>query len=202
MILQQPPPLAAYQVNLQDESHLNIISICHYVMSGFYLLGIVFVIAHFMIMTMVFRMAEKEAIAQKQAIEAAAEAAAVAAAVAEARSADDSSSTESGSPSELLGLPAPATAAPVASSPAAFPKEMIPIFHVFYIMIGGFLVALCVCNVLSGYYIKKRKNQIFTFITAGINCMQVPLGTVLGVFTFIVLTRPSVKMAYGANAPS
>ena len=196
MILQQPPPLAAYQVNSQDESHLNIISICHYVMGGFYLLGIVFVIAHFMIMTMVFRMAEKEAIAQKQAIEAAA------AAEAEARSKDDSSSTEPGSPSELLGIPAPATAAPTASSPAAFPKEMIPILNIIYIVIGGFLVALCVCNVLSGYYIRKRKNQIFSYIIAGINCMQFPLGTTLGVFTFIVLMRPSVKMAYGANAPS
>jgi hypothetical protein len=200
MILQQPPPLAAYQVNSQDESHLNIISICHYVMGGFYLLGIVFVIAHFMIMTMVFRMAEKEAIAQKQAIEAAA--AAEAQAKAEASSADDSSSTEPKSPSELLGLPASASAAPTPSSPVAFPKEMISIFYIFYIVIGSLLVALCVCNALSGYYIRKRKNQIFSYIIAGLNCMHFPLGTTLGVFTFLVLTRTSVKMAYDANAPN
>ena len=71
---------------------------------------------------------------------------------------------------------------------------------IFYVVIGGFLVALSVCNALSGHYIRKRKNRIFSFIISGINCMQFPLGTALGVFTFIVLSRESVKLTYSANA--
>lgn len=42
--------------------------------------------------------------------------------------------------------------------------------------------------------IRKRKNYTFILVIAGINCAFVmPLGTVLGVFTFVVLTRPMVK---------
>jgi hypothetical protein len=29
MILQQPPPMLAHQINAQDEAHLKVISICH-----------------------------------------------------------------------------------------------------------------------------------------------------------------------------
>ena len=76
------------------------------------------------------------------------------------------------------------------------------ILMIFYFVIGTFLVALCVCNVLSGICITKRKNRLFSFIIAGINCMQFPLGTALGVFTFIVLARESVKSAYSMNMRS
>lgn len=186
MILPQPPPLPVYQINSQDESHLNTISICHFVMAGFYLLGIGFVIAHFMIMTMVFRMDKEGAINTTTSpgpviVE-------------------NSSSPAPEEISDMLAIPPPATATPVVTTSAAFPEEIISIFKVFYMIIGGLLVILCVCNVLSGLYIRKRKNRIFSFIVAGINCMQFPLGTTLGVFTFIVLTRDSVRMKYSVNA--
>lgn len=184
-MMQQPPPaLPAYRVNLQDESHLHTISICHYVMAGFYLLGIGFVIVHFIIMSFVFRMAEAE---QTMATSTPGTPIVV------------PSSPAPGDPSSVSGLPPTTTAPPVVTTPSGFPKEIIPIFIIFYIAIGVFLVALCVCNALSGYYIKKRKNRIFSFIIAGLNCMQFPLGTALGVFTFIVLTRESVKMSYSMN---
>jgi hypothetical protein len=191
MILQQPPPMPVYQFNAQDESHLKVISVCHYVMAGFYLLGIGFVILHFMLMSFVFKMAEAE---QNKAT-----------------AAPTPLIVESTSPAPIGEVPAtpeippiitapPSVAAPPAVSPsAAFPKEIIPVLMFFYVAIGGFLVALCVCNALSGHYIRKRKNRMFSFIIAGINCMQFPLGTALGVFTFIVLTRESVKMVYAAN---
>ena len=194
MILQQPPPLSAYQYNAQDEAHLKVISICHYVMAGFYLLGIAFVIMHFMFMSFIFKMAEAE-----QNKTAATPGLLIADSTTPAPTeVIPEGETSTSSPSELLGLP-PSATAPPASPSAAFPKEIIPIFIFFYLAMGVFLVALCVCNALSGHYIRKRKNRIFSFIIAGINCMHFPLGTALGVFTFIVLTRESVKMEYSAN---
>lgn len=195
MILQQPPPLSAYQYNAQDEAHLKVISICHYVMAGFYLLGIGFVILHFMMMSFFFHMAEDQTFNT---------ASTPGLVIVENTSPAPTEvipegETSSSSPSDLLGLPPSATAPPAASAPAPFPKEIIPIFIIFYLAMGVFLVALCVCNALSGHYIRKRKNRIFSFIIAGINCMHFPLGTALGVFTFIVLTRESVKMEYSAN---
>jgi len=37
-------------------------------------------------------------------------------------------------------------------------------------------------------------------IVAGITCLSVPIGTVLGVFTLLVLSRPSVKQMFAHNA--
>ena len=60
MTMQQPPPMPVRQINVQDETHLNLISVLHFVMGGLYLLGIGFLILHYMIMAMVLQMAEAE----------------------------------------------------------------------------------------------------------------------------------------------
>ncbi len=195
MILQQPPPLPAYQIHSNDESHLKIISVCHYVMAGLYLLGIGFVIFHFMIMSWFMGMAETD---YKKA--ASAPAPLIVENTPSVQTGEISEGeTSSEGRSELLGIPAAATATAGTSASAPFPKEILSIFKIFYVIIGTILVALSVCNSLSGHYINKRRNKLFSYIIAGINCMQFPLGTTLGVFTFIVLSRESVKMAYRMN---
>jgi len=80
------------------------------------------------------------------------------------------------------------------------PKEFFVIFRWFYVAFGIWLVASCVVNVLSGIFIGRRKNRIFSMIVAAMNCIHVPFGTVLGVFTLIVLLRPSVREVYEAQA--
>jgi hypothetical protein len=55
---------------------------------------------------------------------------------------------------------------------------------------GGML--LCARN-LSG-----RRAYTLCLVTAGLECLLMPLGTVLGIFTLIVLSRPTVKAAFGA----
>jgi len=42
---------------------------------------------------------------------------------------------------------------------------------------------------------------MFCLIVAGIICIFMPLGTILGVFTIIVLVRPSVKAMFEGQAP-
>lgn len=195
MISQQPPPLAPFQIDRNDESHLKTISVCHYVMAGLYLLGIGFVILHFMLMSIIFDMAEKEhqkTLATPALLSSETASSATTGEMPEGE-------TPAGSPSELLGIPPSFTATPATSASAPFPKEIISIFKIFYVVISIILVALCVCNALSAHFINKRRNKIFSFIIAGINCMQFPLGTALGVFTFVILGRESVKMAYEMN---
>jgi len=41
-----------------------------------------------------------------------------------------------------------------------------------------------------------RKNLTLIYVMAGIMCLGLPLGTVLGVFTFITLSRPSIKASF------
>jgi hypothetical protein len=55
-------------------------------------------------------------------------------------------------------------------------------------------------TIYSGVCIHKRKHRTFSLVMAGINCLSVPFGTALGVFTIIVLTRESVRSQYAQAA--
>jgi hypothetical protein len=87
------------------------------------------------------------------------------------------------------------------------PKELFAVLKWFYIIIGSALVAALIANLLSGVLICKRRGRVFSLVVGGINCIQIPFGTVLGVFTIVVLLRDSVRELYepcnpGVAAPS
>ena len=63
---------------------------------------------------------------------------------------------------------------------------------------AALLAASCLINVLSGVFLGRRKYRAFSLIVAVIDCIHIPLGTVLGVFTIVVLLRPSVREVYEA----
>ena len=52
---------------------------------------------------------------------------------------------------------------------------------------------------LSGRNLRRRQRYMFCMVVAGISCLLIPYGTVLGVFTIIVLMRPSVKQIFGVD---
>ncbi|UCC95765.1 MAG: hypothetical protein JSW40_03185 [Candidatus Omnitrophota bacterium] len=58
-------------------------------------------------------------------------------------------------------------------------------------VLGGWTLAVCL--VCAGRFLVRQKHYLFCLIIAGLSCLCAPLGTVLGVFTIIVLLRPSVK---------
>jgi len=63
-------------------------------------------------------------------------------------------------------------------------------------------VALAVGTFLAGRSLAERKRHLFCLVMAGINAaICTPFGTVLGIFTIIVLLRPSVKQAFGVATP-
>src|SRR5438132_5773700 len=71
--------------------------------------------------------------------------------------------------------------------PAAFAWLFILLpgtFIIFSWIIGGL-------TILSGRRIATRRSRTFSIVVAAIDCLFVPFGTVLGVFTLIVLTRDS-----------
>jgi hypothetical protein len=76
------------------------------------------------------------------------------------------------------------------------PEAIFSIFIIFYIIAGAILVVIGVMNVMSGLFIRVRKNRTFSLVVAGIDCLQFPFGTILGVFTFVVLFRESVTAIY------
>ena len=53
-----------------------------------------------------------------------------------------------------------------------------------------------IANIISARFMQKRRRRLFSLVIAGIDCAWFPIGTVLGVFTFLVLLRTSVKLLY------
>ena len=56
---------------------------------------------------------------------------------------------------------------------------------------------LTALHLLTARRLRQRRGRAFCQIVAGLTCLSFPLGTALGVFTFIVLGRPSVRAAFG-----
>jgi hypothetical protein len=52
---------------------------------------------------------------------------------------------------------------------------------------------LSFCILIAGRFLQRRVRYNAVFVMACIECILMPFGTVLGVFTIIVLSRPSVK---------
>jgi hypothetical protein len=78
------------------------------------------------------------------------------------------------------------------------PAELFEIFKWVYLIFGAWFLTSLVLNLISGLCIRARKHRTFSFVVAGVNCLHIPLGTVLGVFTIVVLARDSVREAYEA----
>lgn len=81
------------------------------------------------------------------------------------------------------------------------PGEQPPQFigWIFTCMGAGMFLAglsLAVCTALGGRFIKRRIRYWFVFVLACFQCSIFPFGTALGVFTIIVLSRPSVKSLF------
>ena len=141
-----PPPIPDIQQQT-DADHLKLLAIFHYVVAGLAVLGLGFILLHYMMMHSIMTRP------------------------------DIWKNQKDGGPT---------------------PAEFFAIFRWFYLVMGALFIAASVANLLSALFLRKRKHRIFSLIVAGINCAQFPIGTALGVFTFIVLMRNSVRESYAA----
>lgn len=70
----------------------------------------------------------------------------------------------------------------------------------FFVVLGGAFVIIgwlvAILTYLSGRYMARRTKRVFSLVMAGVQCAFVPFGTVLGIFTLIVLLRDSVRRLY------
>lgn len=70
-----------------------------------------------------------------------------------------------------------------------------------FVAAAGLLIAAGLtfsgCLAAAGGCLRRRRRYLFCLVMAGVACLAVPLGTVLGAFTLIVLRRESVKRLFG-----
>lgn len=88
-------------------------------------------------------------------------------------------------------------------SPETFAEggEPAPAFMgwMFLVMGGVFVLggwAMAIATFKAGQYLKRRERHTFCLVVAALMCLYVPLGTVLGVFTLVTLTRDSVRALF------
>jgi hypothetical protein len=61
-------------------------------------------------------------------------------------------------------------------------------------LMGGLIVA-------AGVKLSRRTSRTFCLVVAGLECLNMPLGTILGIFTIIVLMRDSVRALFEGEQP-
>jgi hypothetical protein len=94
----------------------------------------------------------------------------------------------------------------VLRDPSSFGRSPPPPF-VGWLMIAAGIAALllswtlAVLTIYSARCLRARRRRQLSVVVAALNCLWMPVGTVLGVFTLIVLSRPSVQGLY-ATPPS
>jgi hypothetical protein len=70
---------------------------------------------------------------------------------------------------------------------------------IFVLVGGGWMLAGWIVGfltILSGRFITRRAHRTFSLVVGGINCVFIGLGTALGVFDIILLTRDDVRREY------
>ncbi|PYJ61967.1 MAG: hypothetical protein DMF42_02940 [Verrucomicrobia bacterium] len=83
-------------------------------------------------------------------------------------------------------------------------EELPPEFLGWIFVVLGLLlfllgVAMAICILIAGRCLSRRKHYTFALVMACIECLFIPFGTILGVFTIIALSRESVKELFAAT---
>jgi hypothetical protein len=79
------------------------------------------------------------------------------------------------------------------------------VFGWFFVVLAAVFItfgwAFAICVLTAGRFLAKRKHYLFCLVMGGVECIFMPFGTVLGVFTIVVLMREPVKQLFGINTP-
>ena len=75
------------------------------------------------------------------------------------------------------------------------------VFKFLGVLMGTIFLLFLVFGVLQivcGYYLKKHSNRLFIFVIAIIQLIEIPYGTILGIFSIIVLSHMSDKEMFSS----
>jgi hypothetical protein len=83
--------------------------------------------------------------------------------------------------------------------PPAFVGWLFIAIAAVLILIGW---SIAVMILIAGRSLARRVRYTYCFVVAAISCIFFPFGTALGIFTIIVLARPSVKSLFQVGSPN
>jgi hypothetical protein len=85
-----------------------------------------------------------------------------------------------------------------ADPPPVFFGWMFVLFGGAFVLLGWILAIL---TAIAGARLKQRRARVFCIVVAAIQCLNMPVGTVLGVFTLVTLSRPTVIAMFDGGPP-
>jgi hypothetical protein len=86
-------------------------------------------------------------------------------------------------------------------------EELPPEFLGWIFAVVGLLlfllgIAIAICILIAGRSLATHRHYWFAFAIACLECLFIPFGTILGVFTIIVLSREPVKALFATTQTS
>ena len=97
----------------------------------------------------------------------------------------------------LIFIFAPGIFGTGSNQPPAFVGWLLVGFASVFILLGW---TFAVFVLVAGRFMARRKHYQLCFVVACVECLFIPFGTILGVFTILVLNRPSVKELFNSRA--
>ncbi len=88
-----------------------------------------------------------------------------------------------------------------AKNSAQPPPEAIMdmLIWIYIAMVAMFFIGMLL-NIMAARFLQARRHRTFCMVVAGLNVLQVPFGTLLGVFTLLVLARDNVRQTFEPTA--
>lgn len=77
------------------------------------------------------------------------------------------------------------------------PRELGWVFAGVGTFVMLFVWTIAALIIVAGRRLLQHRSRTFCLIVAALMCLSIPFGTILGVFTLIVLSRPSVRQLFG-----
>jgi len=83
-------------------------------------------------------------------------------------------------------------------------EELPPEFLGWIFIAAGLLlfllgIAMAICILIAGRCLSARNGYTFALVVACIECLFIPFGTILGVFTIVALSRESVRTLFSTG---
>ena len=88
---------------------------------------------------------------------------------------------------------------PFGGSPDAMLQDLSALVTSLIVAAVVLTVVTAVYLFVVGWQIRKRRWWTFCYLTGWGECLMFPFGTILGIFTILVLSRASVKRLFGVD---
>lgn len=158
---------------MRDSEHLRLLSVFYYVHAGLMALATLWPLIYVVMGLFVTNVASSPSSPSASAVVV-------------------SSSSSSGVP-----VPAASPSSPHGVAMSVSEVEEAKMIGTIFIIVGVVMslcfLALATANFFAARALSKRRNRMFIFVVGCINLLAMPLGTTLGVFTLIVMLRPTIQ---------